>query len=291
MKPLLPAILAISATALQATGTILLSDDFSNGNRTSPAWYYAHGAAGATLTTNGARQNLLLDAAGSNNAQVWTTFTTTALNVGQTLSVSFNFDASGAGGSADDGPFRVGLFNITNPVNTDKNSSIADTSWNSATGYGAFVDIHGGAIIDTTPESTLRQRNGGISDTLWAGAAHTSFATTLTPVDASYSIGSSANLTTDPLRYFVTFSLSRTGTEAIDLFFEMRDQSNNLVSRMNSTDTSGLVTSFNTFSVFTGLTVAQDFAIDNVVISIVPEPSTLLAAGLAPLLLTFRRRR
>jgi len=104
MKRLLPVILTLSATVLPSAGTTLLSDDFSDGNRTSPAWYYAQGQAGSTLTTNGARQNLLLNTTTRTNAQVWTSFAGTTLNIGETLSVSFNFDASGGIGSADDGP-------------------------------------------------------------------------------------------------------------------------------------------------------------------------------------------
>ncbi len=291
MKPFLPIILALSATGLPATATVLLSDDFSDGNRTSPAWYYAQGLTGTTLTTNGANQNLLLNATTRNNAQVWTTFSVTTLNIGETLSVSFNFDASGGLGSADDGPFRVGFFNVGTPVNADKNSSIAELNWNGATGYGAFADIHADTAIDTSPESTLRQRTVA-NQTLWAGSASPiTFTTTLTPANASHSVGSTANLTTDTLRYLVTFSLTRTGADSMDLFYQMRDTNNNIISTMTATDGSGIDTSFNTFSVFTGQTVAEDFAIDNVVISIVPEPSSILTAALAPLLAAFRRRR
>ncbi|WAC18036.1 hypothetical protein OVA24_12380 [Luteolibacter sp. SL250] len=291
MNPFLPIILALSTTILPSAGTVLLSDDFSDGNRTAPAWYYAQGQAGSTLTTNGTRQNLLLDAASRNNAQVWTTFAGTTLNIGHTLSVSFNFDATGGIASADDGPFRIGFFNVGSPVNADINNGIGNPSWNGATGYGAFADIHADAAVDTSPESTLRQRTGA-SDTLWAGAASpVSFTTTLTPSDSSHSVGSTANLAADDLRYLVTFSLTRTGSDTMDLFYQMRDTSNNIISTMNATDGSGIVSSFNTFSVFTGTSVGQDFAIDNVVISVVPEPSSILVFALAPFLTAYRRRR
>ncbi|RYD37258.1 MAG: hypothetical protein EOP87_03890, partial [Verrucomicrobiaceae bacterium] len=223
MKSFLPIILALSGTALPATATVLLSDDFSDGNRTSPAWYYAQGSAGSTLTTNGGQQNLLLNTATRGNAQVWTSFSSTTLNIGDTLSVRFNFDATGGLGSADDGPFRVGFFNVGTPVNADKNSSIADPSWLNATGYGAFADIHADTAIDSSPESTLRKRTGA-SETLWARAASTApFTTTLTPADSSYSVGSTADLGTDALRYLITLSLTRNGEDSIDLFYEMRD--------------------------------------------------------------------
>ncbi|MBX3743383.1 MAG: hypothetical protein KF712_20525 [Akkermansiaceae bacterium] len=291
MKRFLPVVLALSATALPVTATVLLSDDFSDGNRTSPAWYYAQGLTGTTLTTNGARQNLLLNAATRNNAQVWTTFSGTTLNIGETLSVSFNFDATGGILSADDGPFRVGFFNVSTPVNADKNSGISDPNWSAATGYGAFADIHADTAIDTTPESTLRQRTG-TSETLWAGAASPiSLTTTLTPANSSHSIGSTANLATDDLRYLITFSLTRTGADSMNLFYQMRDTSGNIISTMTATDGSGIATNFNTFSIFTGTSVAEDFAIDNVVISVVPEPSVFLSAIIAPAFLVFRRRR
>ncbi len=290
MKSILSIILALPATLLPATATVLLSDDFSDGNRTSPAWYYAQGLTGSTLTTNGARQNLLLNATTRNNAQVWTTFSATTLNIGETLSVSFNFDARGGINSADDGPFRVGFFNVATPVYADKDSGIDNSNWSGATGYGAFADIHAEAAIDSSPESTLRRRTGN-STTLWAGGSHTTLTTTLTPANSSHSIGSTANLETDALRYLITFSLTRTGADSVDLFYQMRDTSNNIISTMTATDGSGALTTFNTFSVFTGLTVAEDFAIDNVVISVIPEPSSILATALTPLLAAFRRRR
>ena len=275
-----------------ACAVTLLNDDFSDGNRSnqslpnSAAWNSAHGVSTA-LSTNGGQQNLLSDAPSAGNNQVWATFGSTTLDIGDTINASFNFDVSGGsnGNATADGSLRIGLFNVGTPVTSDLNGTIANSSWNGATGYSAFVDVS--PSFDTTATSTLRQRTGA-NDTLWAGGATSTLSTTLVG-DGTIYTGLTNNLTTDPLRFLASLSITRTAADSISLTLTITGPGTSQT--LTATDASGTATTFNTFSFFTGTTVAQDFAIDNVVVTVVPEPSGILAAALAPILLGLRRKR
>lgn len=294
MKPrtFLPFLAGAVILATQASAVTLLDDNFSRSDHTNPnlpnsgAWYAAH-AGSTTLGINSTQQNLLSDAVNASNSQVWTTFSSTTINQGETLTVSFNFDLSGGSNSGvTDGAVRIGLFNVTTPVTSNLTSTIASPNWNGATGYSAFVDVS--PATSTTATSTLRQRNL-TSDTLWAAAATTGLTTTVGG-DGTVYTGTTNNVSTDPLRFLATFSLTRTGADTMDILLTISGGGITNTHTVSATDT-GITSSFNTFSFFSGTSSAQDLAIDNVVVSVIPEPSVLLTAALAPIFLGIRRRR
>ncbi|HVJ46651.1 MAG TPA: hypothetical protein VM511_09725 [Luteolibacter sp.] len=295
MKPrlLLHCLAGVAILATRASAVTLLSDNFSDGDHTnqnlptSGAWYAAH-AGSTTLSTNGTQQNLLSDSPAASNSQVWTTFANTTIAQGETLTASFNFDVSGgANGGVSDGAFRIGLFNVTTPVTANINGGIANANWNGATGYSAFVDVS--PSLNTVATSTLRQRTGA-SDTLWAAAATTGLTTNVSGDETVYT-GLTNNVATDPLRFLATLSLTRTGADSLNVLLTISGGGITNTHTLSATDGSGIASTFNTFSVFSGTSSAQDIAIDNVVITVVPEPSVLFTAALAPILLGFRRRR
>ena len=295
-KTLLP-FAFVSAIALSAGplgAATLLNDSFADGSYTnqslpsSSAWYYANTAG--TVTASAATNVYILDNNASGSLQTWTYFTDSgsqALAVGETLSVTFNFDLMGTvPTTVTDGALRFGLFDSGGTrVTANQTGSIANSNWNTDTGYSAFVNVNS---LSSDVSSNLRQRASGISDTLWAAAATTTLSSSAPGV---IDLGSTSDFST--LRYSATLSLTRSSSTQVDLLTTIKssDGSTTYFS-LTGSDTSGLTTTFDTFSIFIGQTVAQDFAIDNVNINIVPEPATwgLLAFGLAATM-AFRRRR
>jgi len=283
--------LATAALLLPASicHAALVTDTFSDGDRTTnAAWYYAVGSGAPTsVNTNGTQQNLYVNASSRSNAQVWTTFSSTTIAVGQTLRVSMNFDVSGGSGNSGDAPLRVGFYNVASPVAADQDGGITNANWSEATGYAAFVSAAAGSTL-TGSTTNFRQRTDA-NNTLWAGGAHTGITSNVSGTVPAV-LGGDADLTTSPLRYTLGYTMTRTGADSMDLFYSLSD-ANGQIHSISGSAASGIESTFNTFSFFTGAAAAEDFAIDNVTVELVPEPGVaLLGAAAGMLLLQLRKR-
>lgn len=241
---------------------VLLSDDFSDGNRTTPAWYYAYGAAApesATVDTNGTQQNLRLMETLNNNGQFWTTFPSTTLQVGQSLTVFLHFDVSGGIGTSGDHALRTGLFEVAAPVVADLPNTIADPLWADAKGYAAFVRAgHNG---NGGPDSTFRQRTG-TNNVLWAAAAHAVVVPTSFQGVQAITLGSATDLSIDAPRYSLEYKMTRSGPDAMAFTLKLSD-ANGVIQEMAGSQEAAIHASFNTFSFFTGTLAAKSFVMDD----------------------------
>jgi hypothetical protein len=281
-KGLLVAVIAgFASGSLHAQ--VLLNDTFSDNERstqnlpTSAAWYVG-GSSGATTSAATGQLVTTTGTSAGANTNLAAYFTTSGspqtLLVGETVTLSFSVSFAGASFVPAADAFRFGLFNSGgNRVTTDLTTGNgADAAFNSWTGYSAWVPV--GNVTSTS--AAIRERTG-TSTTLYAGGANPPLAT----------VAYTAN----------TLQLSTTYTGNLSI---TRNTSNSTI----SFDLGGVTTSFSdtTGNYFTFDSVAffgtggafgtnGTFTLDNVSVSVVPEPSTALFAGVGIGFLLINRLR
>ena len=248
-KTLLP-FAFVSAIALSAGplgAATLLNDSFADGSYTnqslpsSSAWYYANTAG--TVTASAATNVYILDNNASGSLQTWTYFTDSgsqALAVGETLSVTFNFDLMGTvPTTVTDGALRFGLFDSGGTrVTANQTGSIANSNWDTDTGYSAFVNVNS---LSPAVSSNLRQRDG-TSTTLWAAGATTTLSSS---APGMIDLGTNGDGFTT-LRYAATLSLTRSSLNQVDLLTTIKSADGNTTYfSLTGSDTSGLTTTLN----------------------------------------------
>lgn len=268
---------SLPVVAIQAA--VLLDDTFADGNRatqnlpTSAAWYHGESAGNQSLGVVSQTMELEFFTTANQLGQFVGYFTesgVTALQVGDTLSVQFTLSASAINGDANS--FRIGLFSSGgNRVGAD--GGISDAAFNGSNGYSFWTSLG-------TANGGFRQRTG-TNNTLWNSTANANLGTQ-TVAGLSYAADTIHTLTLELERI--------SGTEMVITF---RDSAGNVATR---TDTAGIFTGFDTFSIFAGNGTAGDvtFAFDDIRVTYtpVPEPGSvvLLPAGLAIGLLVCRRK-
>lgn len=274
------ALVAGSAVSVHAQAT-LLNDTFADGDRTtqnlpaSAAHYFGTSTANGNIAVTS--NALQFGYTGTTNtlSQVVSYFTPggspVALSVGDTLTASFTLSGTAIANAAD--TLRIGLYNSGGTRVSADTSGIADAAFNSYTGYGLWANMGTGSN-----STDLVQRTSS-STTLFAGGAHSNVVSSTAP------LGYSAATT-----YTLTFEIEYTSESSVSLTFT----DSNGYSK-TAVDTSGLVTSFDTFALFLGSgSVETAFTVDNIHITTtsIPEPSSVATlAGLGVLGLVISRRR
>ena len=268
-----------SAAALallsSANATVLLNDTFSDGSRTnaslpsSGAWVMTGSGVGTTGTSTVVSGALVSQ---SNSGFALTTaFGSQPLGVGETITLTFSVTLN-YNGTASSDAFRFGIFNSGGsfPSGDSTGANGSNSAYNAWTGYSYWSPF--GTIAGAN--TTLRERTG-TDFILYASGANTN------SNSAAYTSGSIANST-----YSGSFSITNNGSSlAISSTLGGNTQ--------NWTDTSPSATTFDSISFFAGSTPlgsAGSFTLDNVMVEIIPEPSSLLFAAIAPLALLRRRR-
>lgn len=286
MKPALrlSAILALCATPVHAT--ILLNDTFSDGDRTnanlpgSAAWFLAGSGAAPSSNppsiTSTVTSGTLVNTTNSNGA----TFALAAsfassgytLAAGETLRLTFDVTLSYNGNSSADA-FRFGFFDSKgSPITADANGSNGGSAqFNEWRGY-SFWNPYG---TTTGLNASIRKRVAN-DQVLYLGSVNSSRDTT------PYTSGDLVN----GITYQGLFTITNNGDD-----FEIHASLGN-TSLSWTDDTSSPVTTFDSIAFFAGGTpmgAGGSFTLDNVMVDVVPEPSSIFLAGLASL--TFLRRR
>lgn len=191
-------------------------------------------------------------------------------DVGDSITLSYTFSPSTASAFRDAaGTFRVGLFNSNGSQISANASGAGVAALNNDSGYVATYNPRS----SSTTGNTLRQRSGG-NDNLWVSSQFTT-------------ISSSPELTspgTGNLTGTFTLSLVASGIEITSVV--------NGASAQSVIDTSGLVTSFDSFSIFALSGAANPtLTFSDLTVSAIPEPSiAILLAGAAMVFVCFRRR-
>lgn len=282
------AAMCVGASAQQT----IFTDDFSDGNRNG---WFTSSSSGTLTVSSGA----LYQTTGTGGRSILTYFTPTSLEVGETLSLSFNLNIVGPAGTAfsnaqgNNNQLRFGLYDSggVTPVVADNfgSSSYPGGQYNfgSQDGYASVTSLVAGSTnSDGTPAGwTIRDRTGTNTALISTTTGYTTlgaaeFPSTSFAVDTLYTGMMTITRTVDGVDITATFTGGALGA-------------NYTISRFDDTDA---ITQFDMLAFHLNSNVAVGFLIDNVQLSLtaapIPEPSTYAAlAGLLALGLAAWRRR
>ena len=257
----------LSPAAISSPG-VILTDDFSDGNRTNTpngGVWYKYGNTTLTTTSN-LYMTLTTSETVSRGAEL--NFGAQTLSVGDKLSVSFDMMQNTVSNSAD--RVRIGLYDSNGTALTADTANAA-----TATAYLGRVGYY--AALDTRTNSTgyVNIRN-----------------TTSTQTQVS-SISGQANVALNNVNIFdanwdsVLWSIERTGAAEYTLAISV-----NGGAEKSWVHSSGgeMTDTFDTFVLYQSTGIAS-FTLDNVQVSVIPEPAIIGMMGLGGVtLLLFRRR-
>jgi hypothetical protein len=243
------------------------------------------------FVSNGEPTAGLTQAAGSNQPLVYTLadnsgpFTyfvgyysaATLTNIGDSITLTYSLTPSSNiafDGTTADRTFRVGFFNSNGEQMMGNTTGSGAAALNDDTGYIAAYRPRSGTIANT---NTLQERTS-TNDLLWASS-------TLTTVSGAPTLVSPG---TGDIDGTFTLKLVSTGVEITSVI--------NGGAAQSVIDTSGTITSFDSFSIFAASgAVNPTLTFDTLTIStaVVPEPSAalLLLGGLATLAFLRKRRQ
>lgn len=295
----LPALFLLGSTAGAAT---VFSDDFSAPSRTG--WYGSGGSSTALYT-----QNVGVGFTGpgdSSSRHMLTSFGSTTVAVGETLTLNFTFGVSGDTTTASSGlhQFRFGLFNSSGGGQPTKDShgvsGTASTPNGLSSGFDSYVGYSGTMIFSNTSNQLgLRERGATAGQHLLTSAgAYTGF----TVADNNLATDANTALTKMFLSsseiYSVSLLLTRVSASQMNLVMGISGKDvdgNSFAYSISGTDSSGIVSAFDTFG-FSVNNSSLDFMLHGISITqaaTVPEPasSAALVAGLALACAGARRRR
>jgi len=253
MYSLLVLALGLLQTANRAEAGVVFSDDFNGG--TTGNWY--KGGTSGTLSNPGTTLNWA-ESGDSADEVIGRSFNTTSLQVGETLRLQFDYTMTGSVGI-----MRAGLFDTQNAVAADNFQSAVGTY----DGYYTFLRNNSSSANNARFEDDGTAHIENLGTTI--GSASTQFDMQLnTP-------------------YLVIFDVTRTAASQIDtlITFNSSDGSTTHMS-VSGTTTTLLQNSFDGAFV---RTTDGSVVLDNISVTLIPEPATfaLVAVGL----LGLRRRR
>lgn len=253
--------LLLTATLLTPrlhAATVVYSDDFSDGNRAG--WY--NSASSASLTVVSGRLRAI-----NTNATFLTYFTATSLDVGQsiTLTCTLSLDAV-----ADySGGLRLGIFNSATGTKVTADNLGTDMGLNYE-GYRIYTNAGAGSSGNTKVEKRDPANTSYISSAPWSLVG---------------SVGSGVNLTAGST-YALSITYARTAESSLKTTFVMNGVT------LETTDTAATNFTFDSL-IFNKSSGNGNLFLDDVVVSVVPEPSTaaLLFGALLGAVTLARRKR
>ena len=250
-------VLALAFGLLQAASTAgaapVFSDDFDDG--TTGNWY--RGGTNGTLSNAGTTLNWA-EAGSGGDEVIGRSFTTQALGIGETL--QFKFDYTMTGGVSI---VRAGLFDTATTVAADGFQPAND-------GYDGYYTF----LRDNSSSANNARFEDESSDYILAGGTTIGSATTQFDMQLN-------------TQYLVVFDVTRTSASQIDTLIEFNSSDGSTTHMsVTGTDTTNLQTSFDGAFI---RTTGGPVVLDNISVTLIPEPATiaLVAGGL----LGLRRRR
>jgi hypothetical protein len=293
-RRVLPVLLAAVFSSAAFGQTILLDDTFADLDRTnqalpgSAAWYYgAHHttAASAFTSLNASSGSLLWDHtnAGQNSfSAIWAYLTPAGSPItlleGETIRLTFDVRFSNGAFSTATNAFRFALFNSGgNRVTTDF-AGTSEPGVASGTIFSGWRGYEGTLPVNSTSNAggdfILRERtgsgNGLNTSTNWTNLPGSSVAEPLFSAGTTYS--GLLEITRVPTGAEVRAGIANVFTPAV-------------------IDTASPFLSFDTVEFFVVDTLTHDITLDNVHVSVVPEPSIASTFLLGAFALLRRRRR
>lgn len=261
-------ILLILGFLTSASHAAIISDTFDSG---TGSWYRA-GTVGTLTNTSG---QLSWTLGGDQNRQIiGRSFTTTAVGVGETIRLSFDYTQTSDSVSI----LRVGLYSLENTITADGWAGGETNIGGSSAGFTTFIRDNSAAgnnaryEIDTINSNTNR-------GPLYLGTDIG------TPDTTSYDINQDGSIT-----YAVVFEVTRTSASSVSTLFTMSSPGGTHYS-IAATTTAAAATAIDNFNMVGLRSGGGTMLIDNVVIEHIPEPSAALLAGVGMSALFFRRTR
>jgi hypothetical protein len=265
---LLSAAHGFSAVLYDLNDTVLAGDTGAN------TFFVANSAgspAGLSYSGSGPTLTDTLSGSGSYTYFVAYTDSATLTNIGDSITLSYSLTPSSATAfNSGGGAFRVGLFNSNGTKLTANVAGDGASELNNDTGYSAYYQPGSSAT-----GNTFRQRTG-TNNNLWQSGANPA-------VSGSPDLASPG---TGTITGTFTLTLVATGVQITSVL--------NGGAAQSVIDTSGLVTTFDSFSIFANSGSANPtltFSDLTVTFTPIPEPSSLVLLGASGAALLGIRRR
>jgi hypothetical protein len=237
----------------------LLEDTFADGDRSSdPTWYWMTGMANDDRVDSvdaGAGTWTVGDSDlsnGNSNGYVVAYFTATTLDIGDSITLSFDFSYADAAASAGN-QLRFGLFN-SGGSQVSADGATSDSAFNDDAGYGSFYSLQ---TTEGSGGYSIRGRTGG-NDTLWS--ASTGGLDTLLVSDDS-------DISAVDTTYSASFTITSTASGELTISSTINGQT------IEYTDTAASTTTFDMISIYAGGANGA-LTLSNMSVTLIPEPST-----------------
>lgn len=252
--------------ASAASATTLILDTFDAGTP-ADSGYYRFGTTNTTLAVADGTLNYSYASGATNRSGVIRQFANTTLEVGETLTFAFSITTRTLRDD-ENNSFRWSIGNIGTVVTED----LASAEPFSGGTRRNFVF----AAATGTATTALNQHSAGFSSPVNSGTV-----TALSGLDAS----NFSNSSSDPLTISVAFTRTASGLDIVKDFGGIVSSGSFATTNANDFDFNTIAFSFNN---------AGDYSVslDDISVSIIPEPSTYAAMfGLLALALAIVRRR
>lgn len=246
--------------------TLVFEDTFSSGTP-ADAGYYRFGTTNTTLGVADGTLNYSYASGATNRSGVMKQFANTSLDVGEILLFSFTVDSRDLRDD-ENNSFRWSIGNISTTVDDDF-SSAEPFSGGTRRNY-VFAAATGVA------STALNQHAAGFSSPVNGGTN-----TAISGLDAS----NFANSSDDPFDVVMSFTRTATGLDIVKNFGGTISSGSFATTNANDFIFNTLAFSFKN---------AGDYSVslDNISVSVIPEPSTLVLLGVALICgLVFRRAK
>jgi hypothetical protein len=282
--PYLFATLLLVGPTLAAAQTVWVNETFADGNRTgdtpptSLEWYSTAGAA--TLTAGVGSMTLVTGGTSGRHAMAYFTSlgSSASLDVGDTLTFSFNFSLTEVRDLSSG--LRFGLFNTTDGTRYTADSQNAG---NTHVGYAAMVNL---AAASGSPAS-IRERSAAANNLITSTNSYTTMGNN----------GGVAYTFLANTIYTGVMSVNRTDTNAASVTVSFSQGATPIFS-FTREDSAAIVSSFDSIAIAIGsassVAGADSITVSNVSVTQIPEPSTYAAIfgfGALGLAVFLRRRR
>jgi len=267
-------------------------DDFSDGDRAG--WFSSAGSSSVSVTGGALRQ----DTGGSGRSLVtYISSDPVSLAVGQSISLTFDIRLIGPAGSLfgdanqANNQLRFGLFYsggdtrvIADNMGSSSYPGGAAYNFGSQRGYASMTTLHvnGKNSDGSAASSSIRERTGTNTALISTTTGYTTLGSTFPPpvsfeIDTTYTGNMTVTRTNEGVNISVSFLGGDFGT-AYQVF---------------RSDNSDPLFEFDMLAFHLNANVAVAYELDNVTVSVIPEPSTYatLAGALALGLVAWRRRR
>lgn len=262
------AIVAAGVVLLTASSnaTVIFNDTFDSG---TGSWFT--GGSPGTLSNSSGQLSWNTAGTGSNDERsIGRSFDAQTINVGETIRVTLDYTQNAA--TASD-IIRVGLYNTTNAISANQWSTSGAT-------VGAFSGYYG-FIRDNGTTSLIRSESATDGTGTASGPTVQATAPTLSTIAGTSTFFDIVQGTS----YRLVFELTRTSSTVMSASYTLSSGSTIHQNITGSTSTA-------LYDGFDALVIRPNgpVLLDNIEVSVIPEPSAALLGGLGWLALLVRRR-